>query len=308
MELVVDEERAVAELDDLDQPAVMRTPRRSSRAQTDLVVGGVDLPAVAMPLVNDLLAVGSPPARRRRGGRAGAQPHRAPSSVIVLLGTAIDYRVRRGGLESLELGPQPEHARGRTHLGARQAEADAEERHLPLARAPDDVDLALHTVDSEPSVSGCRPFRPAPPGWRAAQVVGGDPSSGRRRRDGTAVLERLDHSQARVARFTYFPTIAIRPARSPRDPSDERLPLGEVGPGVDPQVTRELVSRPSRGRRERHLRSTGVEGVIMPLIGTSQRARSSPSGCAIGGRSGHHRVGLQIKRTSSFTECCVGLV
>src|SRR6266540_1777345 len=59
MELPPHEERVVRELDDLDQSSVRREPREhQSVLREDLLVVGVDLVAVLMTLVHDLLPVG----------------------------------------------------------------------------------------------------------------------------------------------------------------------------------------------------------------------------------------------------------
>ena len=77
----------------------------------------------------------------------------------------------------------------------------------------------------------------------AAEVVRGDPVDLRRRRRGGTRRGSGPPSRDRYAsrRFTYFPTTAIVTGSVARvDPFDERLPFGEVGLGVDPEMAREL--------------------------------------------------------------------
>ena len=187
-----------------------------ARAARALVVRGVDLPAMAMPLVRR-------PARRRPrrpscpGTRwQGCAPRRIvpPRSVTSFCsGSRSITGVRRRRVELARVRAlEAAHVARELDHRALQAEADAEERHAPLARVPHGRDLALDAPDPEPArdqdaVDVAQRLL----GRAAAEVVGGHPPDlhvgavvEARRATGPPSRERYASR-----RFTYLPTTAI---------------------------------------------------------------------------------------------------
>ena len=104
VELAGHEPRVVLELDDLDEPAVGRLAGQHHAGRLErLAVAVVHLEAVAMPLVDDLLAVDRGGLRAgRQLGRIEAEAHRA---ALVLHLALVGHEVDDGVLgEHVELG------------------------------------------------------------------------------------------------------------------------------------------------------------------------------------------------------------
>ena len=98
MELAGHEPRMVPELDDLDQPAVGRLPGQDHAGRLErLAIAVVHLEAVAMALVDDLLAVDRGGLRAgRQLRRVEAEAHRAALVLhLALVGHEVDDRVGR---------------------------------------------------------------------------------------------------------------------------------------------------------------------------------------------------------------------
>ena len=145
-----------------------------------LVVGGVDLPAMAMPFVDDRLAVGvgRPGARHEVAGLRTEAHRSAQVGHVLLLRQQVDHGVRRRRIELARVGAVESHdVAGELDHGALQPEADAEERHTSRSRA-------YRTAAILPST----PLMPNPPGISTpcdiaerflgglpAEVVGGHP-------------------------------------------------------------------------------------------------------------------------------------
>ncbi len=236
VELPRDEERMVGQLDDLGEAPVVRVAREHEPGLLEpLVVGGVDLPAMTVTLVHDLLAVGGG-GQRARHEVAGLrpQPH-GPAEVghVLLLGEQVDDRVRRRRVELARVGalePQT--------LRANSITAHCSPRQMPRNGTP--RSRAYRTAATLPST----PRTPNPPGMRTpstsrerllgrlpAEVVGGDPLD---LHVGAvvepAVVERLHHGQVGVAQVHVLADDRDRDRLGGGvDPIDERLPLGEVG-------------------------------------------------------------------------------
>src|SRR6266498_4795004 len=155
MELAPHEERMVGQLDDLDQSPVGREAREHQPVlREDPMVGRVDLVAVPVTLVHDLLPVGCRgPGPRHQVAGLCPQAHRATEvGDVLLLGQEIDHRVRGRrvelrGVRALEA----------THVlcvlddRALQAQAQAEERHATLPRVADRLELSLDAPPPEPA-------------------------------------------------------------------------------------------------------------------------------------------------------------
>ena len=118
-----------------------------------LPVPVVHLVAVTVALVDDLfVAVDGARARaRQQPGRPRAEAHRAAHvDDVALLVHEVDHRVRRAGVELARVGAgQAAHVARELDHRALQAEAQAEVRHVVLARVAGGRDLALDAADAE---------------------------------------------------------------------------------------------------------------------------------------------------------------
>ncbi len=163
----------------------------------------VDLPAVAVTLVDQLLAVQLAHDRPRDElRRIETEPHGAALVLDVLLGGhEIDHRIRRRGVELGRVGlGQAEDVAGELDDRALEAETQPEEGDALLAGVPDRGDLALDASRSEAAgdtdpvelfeVSG---------GEHPGELVAGDPSQVETAADVRGpVPQRLRHRQVRV--------------------------------------------------------------------------------------------------------------
>src|SRR6266508_678872 len=252
MELPPHEERVVRELDDLDQSSVGREPRE------DLMVVGVDLVAVPMTLVHDLLPVGCRgPGPRHQVAGLCAQAH-GPTEVgyVLLLGQEVDHRVegRRvelRGVRALEATHVPRVLDDR----ALQAQAQAEERHTTLPRVMDRLELSLDAPPPEPARHyDAVDTRQHGAGVGLVELVRRHP------RDvhlGTVVeppvAQGLDHRQVGVSEVHVLPYDRDRHRVGRRvDPLDQRIPLGEIRLAVDPEMVGKLAVQPLFAKQRRN--------------------------------------------------------
>ena len=153
----------VRDLDDLGQQAVGRhageaQPRRLQR----VAIGDVDLVAVAVALADPGRAVDlGDPAFRVEHRVIGAEPHRAAEIAVGLAPLQLvaahpfghqpdDRMLARAELGRAGAGQPREMPRRLDHRHL-HAEADAEIRHLPLAREARRLDLALGAALAEPA-------------------------------------------------------------------------------------------------------------------------------------------------------------
>ena len=169
VELAGDEPRVVAQLDDLDEAAVGRhAGQEHARALEGLAVAVVHLEPVAVPLVDDLLAVHRAGLRARQQlGRVEAEAHRAALVLEVpLVGHEVDDRV---GREHVELGrvdvARSRGSRARTRSPRTAGRGTGRGTGTPCSRAQ----WAARTLPSMPRW-------PKPPGHedarRAVQALG----------------------------------------------------------------------------------------------------------------------------------------
>ena len=153
VELAGDEPRVVGELDDLDEPALLERPRDDEPRVDDLLaVVVVHLVAVAVPLVDDRLAVGLVGAGPLVDlDRLRAEAHRAAEVLdLLLLREQVDHRVRRLRVHLRRVRAlEPDHVARELGDGDVHAEADAEVRDRALARDAAGEDLALPAARAE---------------------------------------------------------------------------------------------------------------------------------------------------------------
>ena len=153
MELAGHEPRVVLQLDDLDEPPVGRLAGQEHAGRLErLAVAVVHLEAMAMALVDDLLAVD----RRRLGaggqlGRVEAEAHRAALVLhVALVRHEVDDRVLG---EHVELGRvrvrRADDLAGELDDRALQPEAQAEIRDAVVAGVVGGEDLALDAAMAE---------------------------------------------------------------------------------------------------------------------------------------------------------------
>ncbi len=215
-----------------------------------LVVGRVDLPAVAVALFDDggLVAALRERARHEIAGLR-PEPHGgAHVGHVLLLGQQVDDGVRRGRVELARVRAlQTADVAGELDHRALQAQADPQERHAALAReAHRRRPCPRRPAPRTRRGSGCRRRRPAPlrsrTPPRSSDATHSIWTSAAVREP--AVLQRLHHGEVGVAHVHVLADDRDRDGLGGAiDPVDERLPLREVRLGVDPQVTRELARR-----------------------------------------------------------------
>src|ERR687892_771504 len=151
--LCADEEWMIDELDVLDQVVVRREPGESHpRILQVTPIPVIDLPAVAVPLVHQLLAVEGPylGAFPQLGG-VEPETH-GPALVLHFLLTRheVDHRIRRGRVELGAVGlVEPEDGAGELDHSALQTETQTQQRDLMLSCVSDRLDLALDTSVAE---------------------------------------------------------------------------------------------------------------------------------------------------------------
>ena len=154
VELAGHEPRVVLELDDLDEPAVGRlAAQQHARRLERLAVAVVHLEAVAVALVDDLLAVD------RGGLRAGrrAGPGRGPRRIVPPLSSMSRWSGMKSMTgcsvnmsNSVELASLvPDHLAGELDDRALQPEAQPEVRDLVVAGEVGGEDLALDAAMAE---------------------------------------------------------------------------------------------------------------------------------------------------------------
>jgi hypothetical protein len=185
---------------------------------------------------------------------------------------------------------------------ALEPEAEPEERHAAFARVPDDLELALDPPPSEPArhddaVDVAQHLVDV----ALVDVVGGHPVD--LDVDAVvepAVLERLDHRQVRVPQVHVLADDRHAHRVDGRvDPFDERLPLGHVGLGVDPQVLRELRVQALLGEDQRdavdRVRVLGRDHAADRHVAQeADLLLQVPPDRPV--RTAHDRVGLQTER------------
>src|SRR5262252_477713 len=204
MELAGYEVRVLRDLDDLDQ-LLLRPDARDTQAgllqARQIVV--VHLVPVAVALLDDPLPVQARgPAALAEHDRVEAYPHRAAlGGEPALLGQEIDDEVRRRRVElrGVRAG-EPAHVARVLDDRALHAQTDAEERHPPLARVADRLDLALDPPIAEATRhQDAVDTRELRLGAVAFDVLGVDPLHVHARLVGdTAMGERLHEALVRV--------------------------------------------------------------------------------------------------------------
>ena len=153
VELAGHEPRVVLQLDDLDEPAVRRlTAQEHPGGLERLAVAVVHLEPMAVPLVDDLLAVDRSRLRAgRQPRRVQPQPHR-PALVlhVALVGHEVDHGVLGEHVELGRVGVRrADHVAGELDDRALQPEAQAEVRDAVVARVVGGEDLALDAAMAE---------------------------------------------------------------------------------------------------------------------------------------------------------------
>ena len=153
MELAGDEPRVVGQLDDLDEAAVRRLAgQHHARGLERLAVAVVHLEAVAMALVDDLLAVDRGGLRAgRQPGRIEAEAHRAALVLhVALVGHEVDDRVLGEHVELGRVGVlRADDLAGELDDRALEPEAQAEVRDPVVAGVVRGEDLALDAAMAE---------------------------------------------------------------------------------------------------------------------------------------------------------------
>ena len=155
VELARDEPRVVGELDDLDQPSIRRDAAEGHPGVAKhLSILVVELEAMAVPFVHDLLAVGL--VRQRAGHELAwvqAEAHGAAHLVDVpLLGHEVDHRCRREGCELRRVGVRRvKGLAGEVDHCALHTEAQAEVRDPVVTRVAGGHHLSLDAAVSEPA-------------------------------------------------------------------------------------------------------------------------------------------------------------
>src|SRR5919106_1489848 len=237
VELARDEPRMVGQFDDLDQGSIGRLPGAYEPRVLELAAeAGVDLVAMAVPLEDELVAVGLLGFRALHDAtRVRPKSHRASERVEVLSRQDVDHGGRRGRVELGRVRAlEPGHASGEIDDRALQPEADSKERHvvfpceasrvdLPLdashseaAGDQDSVDVAEHLVDV-----------------RSLEIVRRDPCDlhvGRMRVAG--MLQALDDREVRVGKRDVLSDEADVDLFGARvDAVDDPLPVTQLGLG-----------------------------------------------------------------------------
>ena len=143
----------VLELDDLDEPAIRRLAGQQHAGGLErLAVAIVDLEAVAMALVDDLLAVDGGSLRAgREPGRVEPEAHR-PALVLelALVGHEVDHRVLGEHVELGRVGVlRADDLAGELDDRALEAKAQAEIGDVVVAREVGGKDLALDAAMAE---------------------------------------------------------------------------------------------------------------------------------------------------------------
>ena len=287
MELAGHEPGMVAQLDDLDEPAVGRLAGQDHPGRLEgLAVAVVDLEPVAVALVDELLAVDRGCLRAgRQAGRVEPEPHR-PALVLelALVGHEVDDLVLG---ELVELGRvsvrRPEDVAGQLDDRALEAEAQPEVRDPAVAGVLRGEDLALDPAVAEPT----RDEDPGDPGEGRGRVLRGerlgvdpaDPDVDPVRPGGVA--DRLGHAHVGVGQLDVLADEADLEGRlGSLDELDQGRPGGEVGRSgdlrqaqvADDQVAqagrleleRDLVDRVGRhGRDDRFGRDVGEQGDLL---------------------------------------------
>src|SRR5437763_3256877 len=175
-----DPERMAGQLDELDQAVVGRRPRTAQPGVLQpAAIAGVDLQAVAVPLVHDGLPVGGLDLRAAgQLGRPGPGPHGAALvDDVALLVHQVDDQMRRAGVELAGGGAgEPGGVAGELDHPHLQAEAQPEAGDVVFAGVPGGGDLALQTPLTEAARDddAVEMLEPAL-GQQALDVLGLDP-------------------------------------------------------------------------------------------------------------------------------------
>ena len=248
------------------------------------VIGRVDLPAVAMALLDHVDAVGlrRDRARLEIAGLCAESHRRAQVGHVLLLGQQVDHRMLRRRVELRGVGAlEAADVSGELDDRALQAQADAEERHAALARVAHRVDLPLDTAHAESArdqdtvhVGESRLGR------IAAEVVGGDPVDAHIGAvEEPAVEQRLDDGEIGVAQIHVLPDDRdVDGIGRGVDAIDQIRPFAQIGLALDTQMLGQQVVQPLAVEHERDLIDRGGVGSAHHTARSARRTagRSSP--------------------------------